>query len=76
MPPNPETSATKIHKKVIDWPMVFFRKKELQKMLTLAGLIIRVEDGSVEHYVRYHGMLVKAWKLDWDAFRKRCKGDY
>jgi hypothetical protein len=58
-----------------DWPVVFRRKKELRKMLIIEGLIVRAKDGSVKHKVSYHGMLVKAWKLDWDAFKKRCKGD-
>lgn len=47
---------------------VFCKKNYLLKMLDREGFVIRTEDNSVERRVWYHGVPVKAWKIDWDRF--------
>ena len=57
------------------WPRVFCKKKYLREMLSRQGLIIRDEENCVVKHVRYNGVLVKTWQLDWTEFNNRCCND-
>jgi hypothetical protein len=73
----PEVLIKRLRKRYIKyhWPRVFCKKKYLREMLSRQGLITRDADNCVVKHVRYNGVLVKTWQLDWTEFNNRCCND-